>query len=86
MALAAGGRLLIIDFAPHAHEFLREQHAHRRLGFSGEEIEGFMAEAGLVDVMRRDLGPGAGDKLTVSIWLAHDPRMVADEVKLKEIA
>ncbi len=85
-ALAPGGRLLIIDFAPHAHEFLREQHAHRRLGFSGEEIEGFMAEAGLVDVMRRDLGPGAGDKLTVSIWLAHDPRMVADEVKLKEIA
>jgi len=85
-ALAPGGRLLIIDFAPHAHEFLREQHAHRRLGFSGEEIKGFMAEAGLVDVMRRDLGPGAGDKLTVSIWLAHDPRMVADEVKLKEIA
>jgi len=85
-ALAPGGRLLIIDFAPHAHEFLREQHAHRRLGFSGEEIEGFMAEAGLIDVMRRDLGPGAGDKLTVSIWLAHDPRMVADEVKLKEIA
>ena len=85
-ALAPGGRLLIIDFAPHAHEFLREQHAHRRLGFSGEEIAGFMAEAGLVDVMRRDLGPGAGDKLTVSIWLAHDPRVIADKIKLMEIA
>ncbi len=85
-ALAPGGRLLIIDFAPHAHEFLREQHAHRRLGFSAEEIAGFMGEAGLVDVVRRDLGPGAGDKLTVSIWLAHDPRIIADEMKLMEMA
>ena len=85
-ALRPGGRLLIIDFAPHAHEFLREQHAHRRLGFSGEEIEGFMQEAGLVDFARRDLGPGAGDKLTVSLWVARDPRIMSDEIKLQEIA
>ncbi len=85
-ALAPGGRLLIIDFAPHAHEFLREQHAHRRLGFSGEEIAGFMGEAGFVDVVRRDLGPGAGDKLTVSLWVARDPRMIADGMKLMEMA
>ena len=85
-ALRPGGRLLIIDFAPHAHEFLREQHAHRRLGFSGEEIAGFMAEAGLVDFARRDLGPGAGDKLTVSLWVARDPRMIADEMQLMELA
>jgi demethylmenaquinone methyltransferase/2-methoxy-6-polyprenyl-1,4-benzoquinol methylase/ArsR family transcriptional regulator len=77
---------LIIDFAPHAHEFLREQHAHRRLGFSGEEIAGFMAEAGLVDFARRDLGPGAGDKLTVSLWVARDPRIMSDPIKLQEIA
>ena len=31
--LAAGGRLLIVDFAPHSLEFLRTEHAHRRLGF-----------------------------------------------------
>jgi demethylmenaquinone methyltransferase/2-methoxy-6-polyprenyl-1,4-benzoquinol methylase/ArsR family transcriptional regulator len=85
-ALRPGGRLLIIDFAPHAHEFLREQHAHRRLGFSGEEIEGFMQEAGLVDFIRRDLGPGAGDKLTVSLWVARDPRIMSDLIKLQEIA
>ena len=29
-----GGRLLIVDFAPHELEFLRERHAHRRLGFA----------------------------------------------------
>ncbi|MBK6702631.1 MAG: class I SAM-dependent methyltransferase [Caulobacteraceae bacterium] len=36
--LKSGGRLLIIDFAPHALEFLREEHAHRRLGFTDAEI------------------------------------------------
>ena len=30
--LAPGGRLLIVDFAPHELEFLREQYAHERLG------------------------------------------------------
>jgi DNA-binding transcriptional ArsR family regulator/protein-L-isoaspartate O-methyltransferase len=32
--LRPGGRLLIVDFAPHTLEFLRDEHAHRRLGFS----------------------------------------------------
>ena len=32
--LAPGGRLLVVDFAPHDLEFLREEHAHRRLGFA----------------------------------------------------
>lgn len=38
-ALAPGGRLLIVDFAPHGLEVpAREDHAHRRLGFSHGEI------------------------------------------------
>ena len=32
--LAPGGRLLIVDFAPHDLEFLREDFAHDRLGFA----------------------------------------------------
>jgi SAM-dependent methyltransferase len=28
-----GGRLAIADFAPHGLEFLRDDYAHRRLGF-----------------------------------------------------
>ena len=31
-----GGNLLIVDFAPHGLEFLRQAHQHRRLGFSDE--------------------------------------------------
>ena len=37
--LAPGGRLLVVDFAPHQEETLRDKHAHRRLGFSDAEID-----------------------------------------------
>ena len=36
--LAPGGRLLIVDFAPHELEFLRDQFAHERLGFSDAQV------------------------------------------------
>ena len=45
--LAPGGRMLIVDFAPHALEFLRSEHAHRRLGFRADTVEGWLAHAGL---------------------------------------
>src|SRR6476659_7178208 len=41
--LRPGGRLLVVDFAPHEQEFLREQFAHRRLGFSAETVTQWMA-------------------------------------------
>ena len=78
--LAPGGRLLVVDFAPHDEETLRDKHAHRRLGFSDAEITGLLTQAGLDVVQRRELAPDAkeGAKLTVSLWLARDPRVVAD--------
>jgi ubiquinone/menaquinone biosynthesis C-methylase UbiE len=80
--LAPGGRLLVVDFAPHHEEALRDKHAHRRLGFSNEEISGLLAQAGLEPVLLRELAPSSSDsaKLTVSLWLARDPRMIADPV------
>ncbi len=72
--LAPGGRLLIVDFAPHELEFLREQYAHERLGFAGQQIAQWVADSGLELLDRRDLAPGGGTadaaKLTVSLWLA----------------
>jgi len=76
--LRPGGRLLVVDFAPHDLEFLRDQHAHRRLGFAEETVSQWMRAAGLEVVQHRTLAPdqeGSG-KLTVSLWLARDPRMV----------
>lgn len=80
--LAPGGRLLVVDFAPHDEESLRDKHAHRRLGFSDAEISSLLKQAGLEAVLHRELAPGAaeGAKLTVSLWLARDPRIVADRI------
>ena len=60
--LRPSGRLLIVDFAPHGLEFLREQHAHRRLGFSHETMRGWIEQAGLVLEEAIDLGARAGTR------------------------
>jgi ubiquinone/menaquinone biosynthesis C-methylase UbiE len=70
------GRLLVIDFAPHDLEFLREEHAHRRLGFAPETVAQWMEQAGLEVVSHRNLAPGHDGKIAVSLWLARDPRFV----------
>jgi len=89
-ALRPGGRLLIVDFAPHEEETLRTVHAHRRLGFEAQEIAGFMSAAGL-DLIRKDnLEPDAAEAnmLTVSLWVGRDRRMIADPLPLtaREVA
>ncbi len=71
--LKPGGRLLIADFAPHELEFLRDQHAHRRLGISEIQMEGWFSEAGLSLVRRVALPPSGssqGEGLTVTLWLS----------------
>jgi ArsR family transcriptional regulator len=72
--VAAGGKLVIVDFAPHALEFLREQHQHRRLGFSDAEMKRWLAEAGLVSVQASALKPAQKEGLTVKIWTAERGR------------
>jgi len=72
-ALAPQGRLIVVDFAPHQNELLRERHEHRRLGFSRREVEDYLVGAGLEPLAHRDLAPGGeagAEKLTVSLWLA----------------
>jgi ubiquinone/menaquinone biosynthesis C-methylase UbiE len=69
------GILVLVDFAPHALEFLRDEHAHRRLGFGDVEIAQWCRAAGL------DLAPSRtlpGDPLTVVIWTAHRRAAAAD--------
>src|SRR3954469_9198291 len=69
--MAPGGRLLIADFASHKEEFLREEFAHRRLGFSDREVESWFASAGLSSAGSETIAPtGEGEKLTVKLWLA----------------
>jgi len=71
--LAPGGQLLIVDFAPHDLEFLREEFAHERLGFSNQQVSQWLADCGLALLETRELAPdhtGAAN-LTVSVWLAR---------------
>jgi ubiquinone/menaquinone biosynthesis C-methylase UbiE/Fe2+ or Zn2+ uptake regulation protein len=72
------GRLLVVDFAPHDLEFLREDHAHRRLGFPPETVAQWMEQAGLDVTLQRSLPPepGGAGKIAVSLWLARDPRLL----------
>ena len=62
--------MAVVDFAPHDIEMLRDQHAHRRLGFAHDEVAGWFEAAGLRPGEAIDL---AGDPLTVTIWLADAP-------------
>ncbi len=78
--LRPGGRLLIIDFAPHNLEFLRDKHEHRRLGFHQDQMGAWMTEAGLGVTDTHHLLPpkGEGEKLIVTLWLGEDQRIITD--------
>ena len=74
--LTPGGRLLIVDFAPHGAESLRETHAHRRLGFAKLQMQTWIEDANLALRASSDLAPAAaGEQLTVSLWLAQEPTL-----------
>ncbi|GLS21249.1 ArsR family transcriptional regulator [Labrys miyagiensis] len=87
-ALRPGGRLVIVDFSPHELEFMREDFAHRRLGFARETIEHWFEAAQLQPEDWREVETGEGPaSLTVSIWTGRDPRRVSDRISLgQEVA
>jgi ArsR family transcriptional regulator len=63
--LSPGGILLVVDFAAHEREELRERDAHIRLGFEDEVMGGWFAASGLeVDEVRHL----EGGELTVTLW------------------
>jgi ubiquinone/menaquinone biosynthesis C-methylase UbiE len=69
--LAVGGTLLIADFAPHSFEELREKHAHRRLGFTDQEVAAWCRGVGLEVIRATHVAPQSeGEGLTVTIWKA----------------
>lgn len=81
-ALRPGGKLLVVDFAPHDLEFLRADHAHRRLGFADEEINGLLTEAGLGQAAASHVRGSREAKLAVTIWAARDRRIQDDSNRL----
>src|SRR6478609_3641850 len=84
--LRPGGRLLVVDFAPHELEFLREDYAHRRLGFAPEVVTQWLTAARLEPTMHKSLPPGRDGKIAVSLWLARDPRALIAANSNREVA
>ncbi len=71
--LGQNGRLIIVDFAPHELEFLRENYAHLRLGFTKDYLKQCMEKCGLKFDLHRNLQPTGNhnnEQLIVSIWLS----------------
>ena len=73
--LKPGGQLLVVDFAPHDLEFLRESQGHRRLGIREDDMSAWADAAGLaVQAPTRFDPPASLDQgLSVLIWTATRP-------------
>ncbi len=78
--LAPGGRLMIVDFAPHDLEFLRSEYGHVRLGVRHETLMKAAADSGLSLEPPRAFRPppGNGDGLSVHIWRAQKPALARE--------
>lgn len=73
--LVPGGRLLVVDFAPHGHEFLRTEHAHRWLGIHDRDMAEWAACSGFDIGPPRRFNPPAELEhgLAVSVWSLTRP-------------
>ncbi len=68
-ALRPDGLILIVDFAPHAREVLRLEHAHRRLGLSRAQMQTWAEAAGLEMTEAREFANSkTPDGLTVCLF------------------
>lgn len=82
--LKPDGALIVVDYAPHEDEGLRDRQADLWLGFSTEELAGFARRAGLSDIHVNPIAQGrCGDGLDGAIdWhflVARKPRIHAVE-------
>jgi len=84
--LRKNGRLLIVDFAPHGHEVLRDEHAHRRLGFADSEVRGWLKANGITFGALRRLPDDGKAPLTVCVWLGIQSRAVAEIPPMADVA
>ena len=59
----AGGSVIVVDLVQHGQEWMREQMAHRWLGFEKSAIEEWFRAAGVTEITYELTGTYAGEKL-----------------------
>ena len=70
--LRPGGRLLVVDFAHHDLEIMREKYLHRRLGVLEADMRGWLKSAGMKgNGSVTHLPPKGQGGLTVDVWLCE---------------
>jgi ubiquinone/menaquinone biosynthesis C-methylase UbiE/DNA-binding transcriptional ArsR family regulator len=80
----AGGSVIVVDLVRHNQEWMREQMAHRWLGFERSSIEAWLRAAGVDDITYELTGTYAGEKLArngnrpVEIFVARAIRSTSD--------
>jgi len=73
--LKPGGRLVVVDFAPHTLEHLRADHAHRHLGVSEQDLARWAGKAGLATRDARTFRAPDGEKgISVLVWSADSQK------------
>jgi len=68
--LQGKGKLLIVDFAAHNQDDFRDKYAHRRLGFSDDDIRGWASDHGMNLTAIDNVSTGSG-KPDVRLWLCE---------------
>lgn len=76
--LAPGGALVVLDYVAHDDDQMRDAQADLWLGFTPEELSGFLRDAGLCDVQARELpaafrGGGPDRHLTWQVVSGRKP-------------
>jgi len=67
------GRLIIVDFAAHDYEAMRDDYAHHWLGFDESVVAAWCEQAGLIEITARHMAHQTDidtEALTVTIWTA----------------
>lgn len=73
--LKPGGRLVVVEFAPHTQEHLRSEHAHRHLGVSEQDMARWADKAGLAVQSAKTFGAPGGEKgISVMVWSADSQK------------
>ena len=78
--LAPGGRLIVIDLAPHDRADLAAKYAHRRAGFADREMAELLDKAGLSSGPAREIPPAHPGGLAMRLWTATVPVAAAREL------